>query len=272
MRKIFEPVNRKCDSASFLVGQSLLRLVSRSLSEALQDYPSVIRPLKSLFLALPPFIRGRQLVHDELKRLALSRSNVFFVQVGANDGAQNDPLSGFIRRYGWKGILVEPVPLYFEALRANYRGIDGLTFENIAISDSLNSREFWYLEDVGGILPDWAKGVGSFFRNQVMAETIPGIEVENYLRSIQVPCRTLPNLLTNHGSPDVNLLVIDTQGFDAEIILQLDFTKWLPNLIVFEHCLLTPACKQRAFDHLESAGYHLESDSIDVVARQNADA
>ena len=39
-----------------------------------------------------------------------------FIQVGANDGVYGDPLRSYVRRFGWKGILVEPQQDVFERL------------------------------------------------------------------------------------------------------------------------------------------------------------
>jgi len=36
------------------------------------------------------------------------------------DGAAYDPLHEFVARYGWRGLLVEPLPDMFEQLRRTY--------------------------------------------------------------------------------------------------------------------------------------------------------
>jgi len=45
----------------------------------------------------------------------------FFIQVGAYDGVTGDPICGYIRRYGWRGILLEPQRDVFLLLQKNYR-------------------------------------------------------------------------------------------------------------------------------------------------------
>ena len=49
--------------------------------------------------------------------LSRDQKNVFFVQVGANDGVQSDPINHFVSEYGWRGILVEPQPAIFKKLK-----------------------------------------------------------------------------------------------------------------------------------------------------------
>ena len=48
------------------------------------------------------------------------KDDFFFIQVGANDGLMCDPIRQFIVKHSWGGILVEPVPDYFELLKKNY--------------------------------------------------------------------------------------------------------------------------------------------------------
>ena len=57
------------------------------------------------------------------------------MQVGANDGVYGEPLRSCVRRFGWKGILVESRPDVYARIVENYRdSAEHLIFENIAIS------------------------------------------------------------------------------------------------------------------------------------------
>ena len=40
--------------------------------------------------------------------------NLFFVQIGANDGFNNDPIHRYIKRDQWSGILLEPLRDVYE--------------------------------------------------------------------------------------------------------------------------------------------------------------
>jgi hypothetical protein len=41
------------------------------------------------------------------------RSQISFIQFGANDGKRGDPINAFAKRHSWSGLVVEPVPEYF---------------------------------------------------------------------------------------------------------------------------------------------------------------
>lgn len=44
-----------------------------------------------------------------------------FIEVGANDGvAFSDRVMGYVDRYAWTGVLLEPIPVHFRALRKAY--------------------------------------------------------------------------------------------------------------------------------------------------------
>jgi hypothetical protein len=105
-------------------------------SAALAPYPRLHRPIQKLYNLPAKFLAHfrpseQQLLSDIARRM----DDVFFVQIGANDGKTEDYLYDFVCRGGWRGILVEPVRPVFEKLQRNYRDVPDLTFENVAISD-----------------------------------------------------------------------------------------------------------------------------------------
>lgn len=46
-----------------------------------------------------------------------TEEQVFFIQIGANDGTKKDATTELIKQFNWKGILVEPVLDYFKKLQ-----------------------------------------------------------------------------------------------------------------------------------------------------------
>ena len=45
-----------------------------------------------------------------ISHLMLFRPQPVFLEIGANDGVANDPIYPFVSRFGWTGIMVEPLP------------------------------------------------------------------------------------------------------------------------------------------------------------------
>ena len=56
-----------------------------------------------------------------LNELHKRNGHLTFLQIGANDGISFDGLFDFVARRRCRGVVVEPVALYFENLRENYR-------------------------------------------------------------------------------------------------------------------------------------------------------
>src|SRR5690242_13997123 len=64
------------------------------------------------------------------------------LQIGAHDGKRHDPVHRLLIESDWAGILVEPVPRFFEKLVANYNNEDRFIFLNRAIVPSEEHESF----------------------------------------------------------------------------------------------------------------------------------
>ena len=245
---------------------SLLRAMARRLSLATQSIPALHRWLKSVFLSLPPKVRGRQMIWDALCELAKRHPHLTILQIGANDGDFNDPVAQLIRRHGWTGLLVEPVPFIFERLQTNYVGQHGIALANVAVSDHDGTQEFYYLDVREGVLPVWCIGVGSFLKDDVVRSCPSAVHVSDYLRTINVPCRTVATLLAEYQITTLDVVVIDAQGYDARIVVQLPLDQIRPSIVIYEHHLLEERKRQHCDEFLRSHGYVLESDKWDTLA------
>ncbi|HEX4872521.1 MAG TPA: FkbM family methyltransferase [Nevskiaceae bacterium] len=195
---------------------------------------------------------------------------VFFVQIGANDGAMNDPLKRQIIARGWRGILVEPVPEIFERLRANHPGREGLIFENLAIAEQAGSAPFYSLrpeaDPVAAGLPPWYAGLGSFRREVILShrDQIPDIEARLVRR--EVPCLRFDALCARHGIEHFDLLQIDTEGYDEQVLRQVDLARYRPRLVIYEHHHLSAADRRAAENRLAAAGYQCLRVHLDTLA------
>ena len=175
-------------------------------------------------------------------------------------------LNWFIKRYHWKGILVEPVPAYFDQLKNTYRNSKDLIFENIAISTKTQSRAFYYLLDKDNSLPPWAKGVGSFSLKHVLALKNQIRDFDKHLVSTKITCLSLKSLLEKYGINHVDVFVIDAEGYDYDIIKQINFDTIRPEIIVFESMLLGSRDRADCYNLLSANGYELFDNECDTVA------
>jgi FkbM family methyltransferase len=182
----------------------------------------------------------------------------FFIQIGSNDGKTGDPIYEYVVKYGWRGILIEPVPYLYEKLKSTYAGRTGLVFENIAIADEDGYKTFYRVEenDEPGN-PFWYDQLGSFCKEVVLKHRHIVPNLEKHLVSEQIPCISLDSLLQKHGVSKLNLLNIDTEGYDYEIIKTVPFGRIKPYVILYEHKHLSGHDKQACASLLTEQGYHI---------------
>jgi len=192
----------------------------------------------------------------------------FFIEIGSNDGQQHDHLRGLIHARGWSGIMVEPVPYVFERLRANYGGADGVALENAAIADRNGTLPFYHLAEATGEerdrLPTWYDAIGSFSREVVLGHAAHIPDIEDRIVRTEVPCLTFEALCDKHRAANVDLLLIDTEGYDHEIIKRIDLGTHRPRLLIYEHYHLPPAERAECRSRVEGFGYETLEEGFDT--------
>jgi FkbM family methyltransferase len=157
-----------------------------------------------------------------LRAFARRYPKAFFVEIGANDGEQHYPLRPLILSCEWSGIMVEPVAYVFERLGRNYGHLDRIALENVAIGDRDPTLPFYSVSEPGtderDRLSDWYDGVGSFSRESVVGHARDIPDVDRRVVQTEVPVLALESLCRRHEVERMDLLVIDTEGYDHEIL------------------------------------------------------
>jgi FkbM family methyltransferase len=211
-------------------------------------------------------LAGRRL----LRAFARSYPDARFVEVGANAGDHHDLLREHVLRRRWTGVMVEPVPYVFERLRRNYGDLGRVELENVAIAGSDGTLPFYHLAEAGPGdaegLPHWYDGIGSFSRETVLSHADLIADIERRLVCTEVPCLTFDSLLARHGLDGIDLLLIDTEGYDYEILRDVDLARYRPRVVVFEHFHLSDEDRAAAREQLAAAGYETLEEHFDTFA------
>ena len=155
----------------------------------------------------------------------------FFVQIGANDGISFDPIYHLITKEKVNGIALEPIPDIFEQLKKNYASYPNVKLVNKAIHSSEKEMLLYRVDPDKKEYPDWAKGTASFYKNHHQLGPVK----ESDIIEQKVQCLSLKDLVKEYQIKHIDLLQIDTEGYDYEIIKMIDFTKMAPTIISFEH-------------------------------------
>lgn len=185
-----------------------------------------------------------------IKEYFNSSEDKYIIQIGANDGVQNDPLRKYFTKQGnYKAILIEPIPYYVSKLKNIYEGRDDIKIYQNACSEFEETKILYYIDpkiadEMNGDGPnnDWAHGQGSFSKDMVKywidenkfrgSSYIRDIKkYYNSIDSIELKSIKTSDLIPNH---DNILMVIDVQGFEINVLNGIDFKNNPPKYIIAE--------------------------------------
>ncbi len=195
-------------------------------------------------------------INPILENISKYQQKIRFIQVGSNDGISGDPLYKYIKAYDWYGVLVEPVPFLFERLKKNYEGAeDKLRFLNIAVSADDDTYKTLYCvdEQYRDNLPSWYFQLASFKKEVLFHHDIDNLDT--YIKSIRVPALLMQKVIDEYMNGNIDLLHIDTEGYDFEILKNLDFKKTIPQIILVEYIHLNVADRIKMIGLLKSQQY-----------------
>lgn len=239
-----------------------------------KKFPFVFGVARNCYRFFVPAPKSRIETMQELIRQALrNRSSVIFIQVGANDGVRGDPLRQLIlENEHWKGVFVEPLVQYFQLLKQNYQDSPRFVFENVAIAAEQGHREIYYVSKdaeavFGDELPSWFYGLGSFEKRHILSQlAVLGDKIEPYIVAEEIEAVPLQMLLDRNNVTNLDVLSIDTEGYDYQVLAQLDFDRYQPTVVLFEHKHLSNNDRARANALLTGRGYEYTEFGGDTLA------
>lgn len=202
-----------------------------------------------------------------LSELYLADPGVNLVQVGALEGLDDDPLKEFLSRHPINSILIEPQPLAFSRLRSTYSGSRNITVCNSAI-DVADGRRALYTVSGGPGVPSWAEGLASFDKSTILkhAPLIP--DLAQHIQPIEVDCVTPSTLMQRYGIDEIHALVVDTEGYDLEILRSFWAAGVRPKVLCVEHKHLSRRDFRMMMEMLIESGYSIVQLHADLLARR----
>jgi FkbM family methyltransferase len=210
-----------------------------------------------------------QMLQYYAQKLSEALSPFYFLQIGAMDGVQYDPIHHLVKRYQWHGVLVEPLPENVKELKHNYRDIANLQFANVAIDASAGIKTFYRIlpEDIARSgLPEWCIGISSFSREHLVMHDQMHQGISHHIVETQVDALTLPELLQTYPLPRIDLLQIDVEGYDWVVLSQLDFSIYKPRIINLEFARLSQEHKSQLLQRLFENHYMVTACELDLLA------
>lgn len=192
-----------------------------------------------------------------------STSHATLLVVGACDGVSGDPSHDFIKGGRIQAILVEPIEQSFQKLTQVYAGMPNVTLIQAAIAGHDGEMTIYKVkEGASSIDAYWGSQLASFDRSHILRHRV----ADNDIESVVVPCLSLASLSAKCNCESIDILQIDTEGFDAVIVkMALDLTP-APECISFENEHLDDFARREIFQLLEQRGYVWTHDNWNTFA------
>lgn len=214
---------------------------------------------------------------DLVRDAMASDDALTLVQIGANDGATNDPVGKLIHGNPERftaALLIEPQGPAFARLAARYADVPQVTCLQAAIDREAGERSLFTLdreaasERLGRTVSD---GVASFDRDHlvwILRTYDPAIsepEMAGLIQTTQVPVMPVGRALETAGiTPPPTIVLIDTEGYDGAIIHMMAEAGIWPRLIQYEHKHLDAPERRTVARLLLQNGYRLRADHADA--------
>lgn len=191
----------------------------------------------------------------------------YFIQIGANDGHSFDPIHPLITKHNLKGICLEPIKSYFKDLQVTYLDYPHVKLINKAVALHNGTTNMFKVKDseISG-LPKWSKGIASINPLHYQKTNTP----QNVIETELVETITFQTLIRTEKVKKIDLLVLDTEGYDLKIINSIDLNVITPKIIFFEHLLqqqvVSATALEKIISKLRNHGYLTLVDSNEALA------
>jgi FkbM family methyltransferase len=172
-------------------------------------------------------------IKGKLKKILITKTiPIKVVQVGTNRG-YDDLSRHLIANYDILefALFVEPNQLHLQDIRNCYQKFDNAIIENVAIKTVLDPNKemtiYYHLDDA----PEYQ--IASTDLNHILNHMHLHHD-EDKIKSFTVPCLTLHELFEKYNITELDWLLLDIEGLDAEILLTTDWKPYKIRRIEFE--------------------------------------
>lgn len=189
--------------------------------------------------------------------------NVQTLIIGANDGLDNDTLSGYTLSFLWNAILVEPLPDHIESLKKTYEKqlkCGKAYIAETGLSNEDASVDFVYIPNSTieqHNLDAAIKGMSCIFppRNGFESDPVTKQLLDKYGILTSIKVTTIDKLCNTLYIKEIDYVQCDTEGYDYRILSKFQFDKYRPKIFKVEVSNLNSDELKALYDLFESNNY-----------------
>ena len=135
-------------------------------------------------------------------------------------------------------LLVEPVPHNVNAIKENLKDFKNIIIEPVAISNINEKKDFYFVKgnSINKLKKHWASGIGSFDKNHIISHRSKRFLIEdNDIDKVVIETLRFKDLVKKHSITEIEKIIIDVEGFEYEILSDIDLGEIKINSIMFEY-------------------------------------
>ena len=219
------------------------------------------------------FIESASFNSGDLVKLLINKKKINnIIQIGANDGKSDDFLRTSINT-DTNVLLVEPIKSAFEQLEKNYSSYKNVKFVNKAIDIKSGKRDIFsvnpkyydfYEKKYQSKDVSWLTVLASFDKNHLEYHGIKS----GHIQSIEIDCINFKELIDQYNFDSLDLLVVDTEGYDEILITNFIQNTNIRPLIIFEWIHIQKNKAEDLIELLELNNYKFLKLNKDLICIQ----
>ena len=149
-------------------------------------------------------------------------------------------------------LLVEPVPHNISAIKENLKEFKNNHLEPVAVASVRETKDFFFVKatSINKLKKHWASGIGSFNKNHLLNHRTKRFLIEeDDIDKILIKTVKFEDLIEKYSITEIDKILIDIEGYEYEILRDMDLKKVRINSILFEY---------KHFDGYQKTGEKLE--------------
>ena len=151
-----------------------------------------------------------------------------------------------------KVLLVEPVPHNVVEIKKNLNNLEGITIEQVALSNKNETRNFYFVKNtsIHKLKKHWSSGIGSFNKQHLLDHKSKRFKIEEEdIDKISIEAIRFKDLVDKYNINQIDKLLVDVEGSEFAILNDIDLSSVNVKKIIFEY---------KHFDGYQTTGKKLE--------------